>query len=119
MFPAIREWQCASELIKEANKNDKHTVIMNIDTRDIHGVFVEPREEFPFNGESVNLDDITTFFNKVRVYHWQWYKNMNCKYVRIFVDFTNHIGKLQNRYGKDITLQELTYQYGEQDNESN
>ncbi len=111
VFEPHREWKCASELIKEACSNDKTTVIMNIDTRDIHGVFVQHREEFPFEGEDINLDEITKFFNKVRNSHWQWYRNMNCKYIWILVDFTNHTGKLQTRQGKNITLEQLNYQY--------
>lgn len=52
------------------------------------------------------LDDVDTG-------RWSWHRNTRCKYVSIKFDTRVGAFRIQDRDGIDITIDELLYQYGQ------
>lgn len=48
---------------------------------------------------------------------WKWINNSRCKYISLRIDTRDGHCVIYDRHGKPITMNELKYQYGE-DNET-
>ena len=111
MLNRSTKWECVSETVKCIKERGTEVFIIQVDTRDVNGHEVQPNMDNPFLGEDVDLVLITDIFNRIRTFRWWWYKNSNCKYIRLSVDLRSKTCRIQDRNGNNITYLEFKHQW--------
>ncbi|AFK66701.1 hypothetical protein COPG_00105 [Colwellia phage 9A] len=112
MFDNIPKLECVSEIVKKAKERDAHMITIAVDTRCLLGVVAKPQLDKPFLGEDIDIILMNEVFNRIRTHRWNWIKNSSCKHIRISLDITNKVCRLQNRDGENISYKQFRYQSG-------
>lgn len=58
-----------------------------------------------------HLDSFLLVYNRMKEDEWQWYKNMDCKYVNLRIDMRDGGCIIRNGSGTRISPEQLAWQY--------